>query len=120
MGMEAELARLRASHLPAHQPVGTQSAAQRQQQGLQQGMPGFNLPFGSVPENSLSGNHQQTMMSGDENLPQGLVLPEGWSLLPLRRQNLGTVSPQTASQVPQQQQQQQSSQPPIQTTTNGP
>merc|ERR1711967_112140 len=47
----------------------------------------------------------------------GLVLPEGWSLLPLRRQNLGTVSPQAAYQVAQQQQ---SSQPPIQTTTNGP
>lgn len=118
--MEAELARLRASHLPAQQPVGTASATQRQQLGLQQGIPGFNMPFGSVPEYPLSGNHQQTMMSGDENLPQGLVLPEGWSLLPLRRQNLGTVSPQTASQVPQQQQQQQSSQPPIQTTTNGP
>lgn len=115
--MEAELARLRASHLPAHQPVGTASAAQRQQLGLQQGIPGFNMPFGSVPEYSLSGNQQQTMMSGDENLPQGLVLPEGWSLLPLRRQNPGTVPPQAAYQVAQQQQ---SSQPPIQTTTNGP
>ncbi|RMY14869.1 hypothetical protein D0868_01207 [Hortaea werneckii] len=116
--MEAELARLRASHLPAHQPVGTQAAAQRQQVGLQQGVPGFNVPFGSVPEYPLSGNHQQTMMSGDENLPQGLVLPEGWSLLPLRRQNLGTLAPQGAYQVPQQQQS--SQQPPIQTTTNGP
>ncbi|KAI6818693.1 hypothetical protein KC327_g7284 [Hortaea werneckii] len=115
--MEAELARLRAGHLPAHQPVGTQSAAQRQQLGIQQGIPGFNVPFGSVPEYPLSGSHQQTMMSGNENLPQGLVLPEGWSLLPLRRQNLGTISPQGAYQVPQQQQ---SSQPPIQTTTNGP
>merc|ERR1712070_807737 len=118
MGMEAELARLRASHLPAHQPVGTQAAAQRQQVGLQQGVPGFNMPFGSVPEYPLSGNYQQTMMSGDENLPQGLVLPEGWSLLPLRRQNLGTLAPQGAYQVPQQQQS--SQQPPIQTTTNGP
>ncbi|RMY53897.1 hypothetical protein D0863_13808 [Hortaea werneckii] len=116
--MEAELARLRASHLPAHQPVGTQAAAQRQQVGLQQGVPGFNIPFGSVPEYPLSGNYQQTMMSGDENLPQGLVLPEGWSLLPLRRQNLGTLAPQGAYQVPQQQQS--SQQPPIQTTTNGP
>merc|ERR1712070_823360 len=97
MGMEAELARLRASHLPAHQPVGTQSAAQRQQVGLQQGVPGFNMPFGSVPEYPLSGNYQQTMMSGNENLPQGLGLPEGWSLLPLRRQNLGTITSRSLS-----------------------
>ncbi|OTA24731.1 hypothetical protein BTJ68_11626 [Hortaea werneckii EXF-2000] len=115
--MEAELARLRASHLPAHQPVGTQSAAQRQQQGLQQGIPGFNMPFGSVPEYPLSGNQQQTMMSGDENLPQGLVLPEGWSLLPLRRSstpnsddyersNSGPTAQQPTSEPPRELQQQ--------------
>ncbi|TKA24253.1 hypothetical protein B0A50_06017 [Salinomyces thailandicus] len=120
--MEAELARLRAHYLPANQPLGMQMAMQRQQMGFQQGMPVPGMPIGGfqhqhaaqqpmLTREALSGNSQQAMGPGDENLPQGLVLPEGWTLMPLRRQDNGPVPPQTAQQQPQ---------PPIQTTTNGP
>ncbi|KAK3074957.1 E3 ubiquitin-protein ligase hrd1 [Teratosphaeriaceae sp. CCFEE 6253] len=88
--MEAELARLRAQHLPAQLPLGTATAAQRQ--GLQM-FPGAQAMFAPPPpppqqqQEVLQGNAQLAMGVGHEHLPQGMVLPEGWSVMPLQRTN---------------------------------
>ncbi|KAK5125097.1 hypothetical protein LTR85_000771 [Meristemomyces frigidus] len=86
--MEAEMARLRAGHLPAHLPVGTGMAAQRQAHGFQMGggMPAFapSHVHPQAPE-MLRGNPQQQLANGANGLPQGLVLPEGWTVMPLSR-----------------------------------
>ncbi|KAK3113184.1 E3 ubiquitin-protein ligase hrd1 [Teratosphaeriaceae sp. CCFEE 6253] len=88
--MEAELARLRAQHLPAQLPLGTATAAQRQ--GLQM-FPGAQAMFAPPPpppqqqQEVLQGNAQLAMGVGHEHLPQGMVLPEGWSVMPLQRAN---------------------------------
>lgn len=112
--MEAELARLRAVHVPAQLPVGTATAAQRQQQ--QQ----FQMPFGQAmmmpfgqpymvppaalpPPRTLHGDVNQQVGTGSEQLPQGLVLPEGWTLMPLHAMNAGSGVPGVAPQPAQQQ-----------------
>lgn len=129
--MEAELARLRAGHLPAHQPVGTGNAAQRQQQVVQQ-IAGMGLPFGmplqqqlpifapQAPE-MLQGNASQQLGHGHESLPHGLVLPEGWTVMPLQRADGGgvpaiSVQPAEAQALAPGGEQ---AGPAIQTTTNG-
>ncbi|KAK6397429.1 hypothetical protein LTR65_006404 [Meristemomyces frigidus] len=95
--MEAEMARLRAGHVPLHMPVGTGPAAPRLQQP---GVPaGFQTPFGMpMPQQQqhqvpppppapavLHGSVQQQLGNGAAALPPGLVLPEGWTLMPLSR-----------------------------------
>ncbi|EMD00116.1 hypothetical protein BAUCODRAFT_63040 [Baudoinia panamericana UAMH 10762] len=99
--MEAELARLRAQHLPTHQAVGTGNAAQRQvQQGIINPgwMPGLGGQFAWHPQfapqmpqqhDILQGSAGQGLGRGDSNLPQGLILPEGWTIMPLRRADGG-------------------------------
>ena len=50
-----------------------------------------------------SQNQQQPMGSGHENLPPGMVLPEGWTVLPLHRQgpgHTGAASTSVSSQTP--------------------
>ncbi|TKA72874.1 hypothetical protein B0A55_06649 [Friedmanniomyces simplex] len=113
--MEAEMARLRAQHLPAQQPLGTVMAAQRQ---AVQMPPGLLPVFAPPPQQQvLHGNAQQQIGSGHEHLPQGMVLPEGWTVMPLQRTNaLPGVHIQPAQARPTAQ----TAQPPIQTTTNGP
>ncbi|KAK0862015.1 E3 ubiquitin-protein ligase hrd1 [Friedmanniomyces endolithicus] len=113
--MEAELARLRAQHLPTQQPVGTVMAAQRQ---AVQMPPGFLPVFAPQPQQQvLQGIPQQQMGSGHEHLPQGMVLPAGWTVMPLQRTN---ALPGVHVQPAQAQPSAQTPQPPIQTATNVP
>ncbi|GAB7361233.1 hypothetical protein MBLNU230_g1294t1 [Neophaeotheca triangularis] len=88
--MEGELARLRANVVPGQVPLGTMTAAQRQMQFMQpSSYPGtqtfaahpFSRPSG---DQTLNGTGQQ-YGSGHENLPTGMTLPEGWSVMPLQR-----------------------------------
>ncbi|KAK0290592.1 E3 ubiquitin-protein ligase hrd1 [Friedmanniomyces endolithicus] len=111
--MEAELARLRAQHLPTQQPIGTVMAAQRQ---AVQMSPGFLPVFAPQPQQQvLQGIPQQQMGSGHEHLPQGMVLPAGWTVMPLQRTNaLPGVHVQSAQAQPSAQ----TSQPPTQTMNN--
>ena len=70
--MEAEVARLRAQRLP-HQN--------------RYPMPGFapqHQPFLPQPPQQLHGLRSQQMGSGHEHLPPGMVLPEGWTVMPLQ------------------------------------
>ena len=111
--MEAELARLRASYVHL-QPV--QPAAPRPQVQV------VNLPngggyttttsapavpapaLGSIPAqplpraDMLQGNASQAVGSGHESLPQGMVLPEGWTVMPLTRA-AGGAGPNVVHQV---------------------
>ncbi|KAK5716464.1 E3 ubiquitin-protein ligase hrd1 [Elasticomyces elasticus] len=125
--LEAEMARLRAQYLPTQQPVGTGMAAQRH-------------VFGFAPQAGqqeiLRGDGSRAMGSGHEHLPQGMVLPEGWSVMPLQRTNalpnvqvqaaqahpvVRSMGPQPGPQMATQQSPAQAGtqQPAIQTTTNG-
>ena len=81
--MEAEMARLRAQYAPNQQLGG---AGQ------------YQSPFPTTQE-VLHGANAQSLSNGHENMPQGMVLPEGWTLMPLHRQEGATAStgPATAS-----------------------
>lgn len=98
--MEAELARLRAQHIPAQQPVGTNGAQQQappQPQlfpqaaahGFLPPQPTFPFQHGPMPQHqhaqALQGSTTQQLSNGHHDLPAGLVLPEGWTATPLRR-----------------------------------
>jgi E3 ubiquitin-protein ligase synoviolin len=72
--MEAEMARLRAQYLPDQQATGIRSGFHQTQ-----------APFVPTQE-VLHGTATRVMQNGHANLPQGLVLPEGWTLMPLNRQ----------------------------------
>lgn len=86
------MARLRAQHIPTQQAGGPGSSLQ------------FPAPFAPGQE-VLQGASGQFMGSGHEHLPQGMTLPEGWTVMPLQRQNgaTTTAAPQvaTSSAVPQ-------------------
>jgi E3 ubiquitin-protein ligase synoviolin len=77
--MEAEMARLRAQYAPNHQFGVAASSSQNQS------------PFATTQQ-VLHGANAQSISNGHENLPQGLVLPEGWTLMPLHRQEGATTS----------------------------
>lgn len=81
--MEAELARLRALQIPTRQPVGTGQAAQRMAASL--GIPQAGAQPTNVNYDMLRGQTGQQMGSGHEHLPPGMVLPEGWTVMPLQR-----------------------------------
>jgi E3 ubiquitin-protein ligase synoviolin len=82
--MEAEMARLRAQYTPSQQPGGVGLGSQ------------YQSPFPTTQE-VLHGANAQSLSNGNENLPQGLVLPEGWTLMPLHRQDGATASTAPAS-----------------------
>lgn len=83
--MEAELARLRAQQVPTQPPVGTETAAMRQATSRLGIPPAHNAPAAPQRE-TLRGSAQQQMSAGHDALPQGMVLPDGWSIMPLQRQ----------------------------------
>jgi E3 ubiquitin-protein ligase synoviolin len=71
--MEAEMARLRAQHMAAQQVAGVSG--------------GFhNQPHFAPSQEVLHGAPSRAMSNGHPNLPQGMILPEGWTLMPLNRQ----------------------------------
>lgn len=89
--MEAELARLRAQYQPAQNPVGiTGNNALGPVRPVHiPPVPGMHMPMpntGTMPE-QWTGNQGQQHGSGHEHLPQGMVLPEGWTVMPLQRAN---------------------------------
>ena len=77
--MEVEMARLRAQYQPS-QHFGSAGVGSQ-----------YQSPFTATQE-VLHGANAQLMSSGHENLPQGLLLPEGWTLMPLHRQEGATAS----------------------------
>ncbi|KAM0717033.1 hypothetical protein Q7P37_006885 [Cladosporium fusiforme] len=91
-GMEAEMARLRAQH------------SSNQQAGAVGGSSRFPAPFAPSQE-ALHGTASQFMGSGHEHLPQGMTLPEGWTVMPLQRQDATMTTPAphvtTSSAAPQ-------------------
>jgi len=115
--MEAEMARLRAQHIPAQEAVGVNTAqaqngwrappipGQLQSQPMAASVQAGGR-FMQPPAETLHGNPLQQLGSGHEHLPEGMVLPEGWAIMPLHR--IGGNLPAPEINV----------QPPIQTTTN--
>jgi E3 ubiquitin-protein ligase synoviolin len=83
--MEAEMARLRAQYAP-NQQLGAVGQ--------------YQSPFPTTQE-VLHGANAQSLSNGHENLPQGMVLPEGWTLMPLHRQEgaRSVTAPASASTV---------------------
>lgn len=77
--MEAEMARLRAQYAPNQQFGGAASSSQ------------YQSPFVTTQQ-VLHGANAQSLGNGHENLPQGMVLPEGWTLMPLHRQEGAAAS----------------------------
>lgn len=97
--LENELARLRALRLPVQQQQ-QQQPPQPQPGPLGQvarfPMPGFAPQHGvlQIPQlqvDVLRGAPTQHYGNGHESLPQGLVLPEGWTAMPLQR--AGAIAP---------------------------
>ncbi|KAK5135049.1 hypothetical protein LTR08_005709 [Meristemomyces frigidus] len=83
--MEAELARLRAGVVATQVAVGsvTTTAAATAAAAAQRGQQQLSTLAG--PEVLHSAGAQQQFHNGHELLPQGLVLPEGWTAMPLQR-----------------------------------
>jgi len=80
--MEAEMARLRAQYAPSQHFGGAGVGSQ------------YQSPFATTQE-VLHGANAQSLSNGHEELPQGMVLPEGWTLMPLHRQEgaMATTAP---------------------------
>ena len=106
--MEGELARLRSMQ----QQPAAQRQAQPGQLGYQPMGPILTPMMGAAPE-PFHGDVGEQMGRGHERLPEGLVLPEGWTAMPLHRThappagvNVPSVTTMTGeTQVPPQQQQ---------------
>lgn len=103
--LEAELARLRAyySHNQAGSGVPAPSAAARPAMPNLFPTPNTMIPGASFaqPQVFQPGPGQAPMTQGHQELPPGLVLPEGWTLAPLNRvEGIGGGMPQTEAPVP--------------------
>lgn len=105
MALENELARLRTLQRSVQQTID--SAAQGQSQPALQ-LPGvpvpgymqahpmmqFQQPYVPYAATAFQGNTSQQFGNGHENLPPGMTLPEGWTVMPLQRAD-GPPVPQT-------------------------
>ena len=80
--MEAEMARLRAQ---ISNTTGGQPNPQVQGSRLFPFTQGFQPPMPQPPQAFQPAHGQQPLGPGHADLPEGMVLPEGWSLLPLQR-----------------------------------
>lgn len=121
--LQGELARLRIQQAQGNQiPMMNGSAITNQQRPLnitgQSLQPmvippgGPNQPF-SMPQAFASGQQQQSMGSGHPDLPSGLTLPQGWSVLPLQRVASASSNANDASTVTSHNQQVPPSQAPV-------
>ncbi|KAL8823018.1 MAG: hypothetical protein Q9191_006258 [Dirinaria sp. TL-2023a] len=88
--LQGELARLRIQQSQANQLAGGNPSPNPSQQGppnvAVQGLQAFQnaqAPF--IPQVFTNNHQQQPLGSGHPDLPPGMVLPEGWSILPLQR-----------------------------------
>lgn len=102
--MEAELTRLRAMQQLTQQAGEHPMAGQRPNAAILPSMqvPGFmplqpmmpfQQPFVPIPPEALHGNPSQQYGNGHESLPQGMTLPDGWTVMPLHR-NGGIAVPE--------------------------
>ncbi|KAK3702831.1 E3 ubiquitin-protein ligase hrd1 [Vermiconidia calcicola] len=110
--MEGELARLRAMQQPytgaqrqqthfappppgfpppmmIQQPFGGFQAFQQQQQMIPPFMQ--QAPIAQHPPEAFHGSANQQFGNGHESLPEGMTLPEGWAVMPLRRADGGVA-----------------------------
>lgn len=71
--MATELTRLQTLH-----------SQQRSHQATPESLPRTGETSITVPTTSLSGHRQQNISAGSDALPPGLVLPQGWTLMPLQ------------------------------------
>ena len=91
--LEAELARLRSLVISPGMQASVQAATAANGNGsqvlpaatLSPGLPGQTMPLPLPPQNFRPTDGQQPLGPGHLNLPEGMTLPEGWSLLPLHR-----------------------------------
>ena len=105
--MQGELNRLRSLHGPGRQqqPLANlvnsgnvnlsaaQQHAMQQQLQLQQAIAAQapnNLPQIGVQQVFSSQNQSGSLSAGDAGLPEGMVIPDGWTLLPLQRMGLNS------------------------------
>ena len=95
-GMQGELARLRINNANG----GTNGASATVPPNAPGPRPAFSLnttPFmPTPPQVYAAGGSSTTITAGSSQLPQGLVLPEGWSMLPLHRADQGLSSADVA------------------------
>ena len=124
--LQGELARLRIQQAQGNQnPMMNGGAITNQQRPLNitgQGVQpmvvppgGLNQPF-SMPQAFASGQQQQSMGPGHPDLPSGMTLPQGWSVLPLQRVASGSSNVNDASTVTSHNQQAPTSQAPVTST----
>lgn len=96
--LQGELTRLRTLQANAGVSPNSLQSGTNQDQGLHQ------LPHGvhPVPPTQMLGftQPQQRQDSGDQDLPEGMRLPDGWSILPLRRVASGAAGPANLLQTP--------------------
>lgn len=88
--LQGELARLRIQQSQANQEAGGNPSNAANQQGppniTAQGLQGLQSVQAPYRPQVFTTNHQQQpISSGHPDLPSGMVLPEGWSVLPLQR-----------------------------------
>ena len=86
--MQGELARLRIAQAHANASQNGGSTGDGQMRNLVSA-PG-NMAPGTLPQRPTihafgASEQQQRLSAGDQGLPPGLTIPEGWSLLPLQR-----------------------------------
>ena len=95
--LQGELARLRIQQAQANQGAGSNQSTTVNQQGMPnaaaqgfQTLQGVQAPF--RPQMFTANHQQQPINSGHPDLPSGMVLPEGWSVLPLQRISQGNLA----------------------------
>lgn len=96
--LQGELTRLRTLQANPGVSINSSHSGTNEDQRLHQ-LPHRVHPF---PSTQILGftQPQQRQDSGDQDLPDGMRLPDGWSILPLRRFPSGTVDPATLLQTP--------------------
>ena len=95
-GMEAELARLRATRQPSQQQLRTGQA-----NGGADTAAAFAQSVAQQPLQILHGSLTEQYDNRHEHLPTGMILPEGWTVMPLQRTEAlptpsSPMSPQSA------------------------
>lgn len=86
-GMEHELGRLRAQQQSMQQTTNSNTTTQPQAPASFP-VPGHLPMYPMYPQHPpipLHGNRNEQIRNGEQSLPPGLTLPEGWTLTPLRR-----------------------------------
>ncbi|MCJ1287480.1 E3 ubiquitin-protein ligase hrd1 [Xylographa opegraphella] len=92
--LQGELARLRIAqaHATSGQPGGVSISGPARTIPVNLTSTDLSNTVSQHPVQAFNVNeHQPRLSAGSQELPQGLILPEGWTLLPLQRINIGTA-----------------------------